>query len=47
MANETKKTDWKKVLFKKRYPLWIILLITVLYALGFLITLRTITGTWF
>lgn len=47
MANETKEADWKRVLFKKRYPLWIILLITVLYAVGFLIALRIATGTWF
>lgn len=43
MANETKGTDWKTVLFKKRYPLWVILLITVIYAIAFLIVLRFIT----
>ena len=45
--NETKETDWKRALFEKRYPLWILLLVTILYAVGFLITLRIITGTWF
>jgi len=47
MANKTKETSWKKVLLEKRYPLWVLLLITVLYVLGFLTTLRIITGTWF
>ncbi len=47
MANETKGTDWKKVLFEKRYPLWVILLITVIYAIAFIFLLRFITGTWF
>jgi len=47
MANETKETGWKQVLFEKRYPLWVLLLIMVVYALGFLTTLRFVTGTWF
>ncbi len=47
MANETNGEDWKKIFFEKRYPLWVILLITLVYAIAFLATIRFITGTWF
>jgi hypothetical protein len=47
MANETKRTDWKKIFFENRYPLWEIVLILVLYVIAFLAVVRFISGKWF
>jgi len=33
------KGSWREILFEKRYPLWILLLITTIYAVIFMIVI--------
>lgn len=42
MANEETLTGWKDVLFKKKYPLWVLLAITLLYAIIFYISINSL-----
>jgi len=46
MDNVINKIDWKNILCEKRYPLWVLLVITASYTISFIIALRFITGTW-
>ena len=36
------KDSWREILFKKRYPLWVLLLITTLYAIIFMIVVYSL-----
>jgi len=35
MTQNNPKTSWKEIFFEKKYPLWVLLLITVVYAFLF------------
>jgi len=40
--NDVIGNSWKKLLFEKKYPLWILLLITTVYAIIFMMVIYPI-----